>query len=77
MARRRRKPIRIDAAVVERCLDTLAEIMDRAGNRAHLAVPLWKRLESELARLREDEAVVEAARARLRQSPDRMEAQSG
>lgn len=74
--RRRHANIQITAATVERCLDTLAEIMERAGPRANLAVPLWKRLESELARLREEEAIVRAARARLTRSPDRTPARS-
>lgn len=67
---------RVTAARVEQCLDQLAAIMQRAGPHAHLAVPLWKRLEVELARLREEEEIVAAARDRLRRSPDRTAAQS-
>jgi hypothetical protein len=67
---------RVTAAEVERCVDTLADIMDKMGHRAHLCVPLWKRLERELERLQEEEAIVTAARDRVRQSRDRMAAQS-
>lgn len=68
---RPRKPKKITAERVELYLDKLAEIMANAGADAHLGVPLWKRLESELARLREEEAVVAAAKERLRRSAAR------
>lgn len=61
---RRKKPI--TAERVERALDTLAWIISRSGPDAHLGAPLWKRLEAELARLREEEEIVAAARARVR-----------
>jgi hypothetical protein len=61
---RRRKPV--TAERVEKALDTLAWIMSKSGHDAHLAVPLWKRLESELERLKEEEAVIAAATSRLK-----------
>ncbi|MHB2265003.1 hypothetical protein [Aliihoeflea sp. PC F10.4] len=73
---RRGKPIKITAERVELYLDKLAEIMDRIGDRAHLAVPLWKRLERERDRLRDEEDVLAAARARLKRSTDRREVRS-
>ncbi|WP_157188121.1 hypothetical protein [Nitratireductor pacificus] len=76
MARRRRTPPKVTAARVELYLDKLAEVMSWAGENAHLGVPLWKRLEKELERLREEEAVVDAARARLTRSTDRTAGQS-
>lgn len=73
-SRARKKPM--TAARVERCLDILAGIMAGAGQNAHLGVPLWKRLERELERLRDEEAVIAAARARLTRSTGRTEARS-
>lgn len=70
---RQKKPIK--AADVERGLDKLAWVMSKSRN-PHLAAPLWKRLESELERLREEEAVVAAARARLKRSTDQTATQS-
>ncbi|MBN9078565.1 MAG: hypothetical protein BGN87_00365 [Rhizobiales bacterium 65-79] len=65
-----KKRRKITAADVERFLDKLAEIMSKAGADAHLGVPLWKRLERELERLREEEAIVAAARDRVTRSRD-------
>lgn len=65
------KPINLTAARIELYLDKLAEIMADPGTDARLGVKLWKRLESERDRLREEEAVLAAAQDRLRQSRDR------
>jgi hypothetical protein len=65
----------VTAQRVEDALDTLAWLMSRSKN-AHLGVPLWKRLESELADLRDSEAIMAAARERFRRSLDRTEARS-
>lgn len=70
---RQKRPI--TAQRVEKVLDTLAWIMSRSKN-AHLGVPLWKRLEAELAELQDNEAIIAAARDRFRQSQDRTEARS-
>lgn len=69
-ARKKRPPI--TAADVESGLDILADVMAKAGPRAHLGIPLWKRLERELERLRDEEAVLAAARERVRRSRDRI-----
>ncbi|MCB1477098.1 MAG: hypothetical protein H6883_07010 [Rhodobiaceae bacterium] len=66
----------ITAERVEQALDTLAEIMAAAGASANLMVPVWKRLEAEHSRLRDEEDVVAAALARVRQLTDRREARS-
>ncbi len=66
----------IDSTRVETYLDKLAGIMNAAGGDAHLMVPLWRRLERERDRLREEEAVLAAARARLTRSTDRTAARS-
>jgi len=71
-----RKPKPVTAARVEAALDRLAEIM-AASKRPHLGVPLYRRFEAELARLREEEATVEAARARARRLPGRTAELSG
>lgn len=57
----KRKPI--TAARVEECLDKLADLMSRS-KRAHMLVLIWKRLESELARLHDEEAVIAMAKSR-------------
>lgn len=71
--RSKRRPV--TAARVEEALDKLAWVMSIAPKPA-LAIPLWKRLERERDRLREEEATVAAALARLKQSPGRTEARS-
>ncbi|MFC7064866.1 hypothetical protein [Brucella rhizosphaerae] len=66
MARSRKKPP-ITAERVENALDTLANIMAGAPKgEAVLMVPLWKRLESELERLRDAEDVVTKALNRVK-----------
>ncbi|GGA63673.1 hypothetical protein [Pelagibacterium lentulum] len=75
MSRRPRQKQPVTAADVERALDKLAWVMSRSRNPG-LGAPLWKRLESELERLREEEAIVAAAQARLKRSKDRTAALS-
>jgi hypothetical protein len=41
-----------------------------------MGAPLWRRLETDLERLREEEAIIAAAQARLKRSKDRTEALS-
>lgn len=74
MARSRKKPM--TAARVERAIDTLASVMASAGSDATLLIPIWKRLQTELERLKDEEAIIAEARERLRQSKDRMATQS-
>lgn len=73
---RRRKLEPITSARVERALDNLAWVMSKSGSDAHLAAPLYKRLETELVRLRDQEAIVDAAMSRVTQLRDRTEARS-
>lgn len=70
---RARKPLTIERA--ERALDILAWIMSGSSN-AHLGVPLWRKLEEGLAELRDNEAVVNAARERFKRSQDQTAARS-
>lgn len=58
-----RKPV--TAAEVETFLDILADLMSDSARHARLYVPLWKRLEAERDRLRDEEAVIAAASARF------------
>lgn len=74
MARSRKKPM--TAARVEHAIDTLASVMASAGSDATLLIPIWKRLQTELERLKDEEAIIAEARERLRQSKDRMATQS-
>lgn len=68
MPRSRKKPM--TAARVERAIDTLASVMATAGPDAPLLIPIWKRLQTELERLKDEEAILSAARARVTQSQD-------
>lgn len=74
LGRKTKKPM--TAARVEGALHTLEEIMSQSS-RANMMVPIWKMLTAELDRLREEEAIVAAVRARVRQSSDRTEARPG
>lgn len=70
MARPRKKaPMTVER--VENALDILARIMAGAKREeAALAAPLWKRLESELERLRDVDDIVSKAINRVRNSTD-------
>lgn len=57
----KRKPI--TAARVEQALDNLADLMSKSKH-AQMLVPIWKRLERELARLHDEEAVIAMAKSR-------------
>lgn len=61
---------------IEQYLDFLAEVMARAGRNAELFLPIWKRLELELEKRREVEAMLAAAAARVTRSMDRTPARS-
>jgi hypothetical protein len=71
---KKRRPI--TAARCEEALDKLAWLMSVADH-PELVVPLWKRMERERDRLREEEATIAAALSRLTRSQDRTEARSG
>jgi hypothetical protein len=62
------KKIVVTAARIEKWLDMVAELMDRAGSKAELYLPVWRALERELAKRQEAEASIAAARARLTRS---------
>jgi hypothetical protein len=54
----------ITVARLERCLDRLALEMHRVGKRGVAYLPIYERLESELAALKAKEAMMERARVR-------------
>lgn len=56
---------------IEDHLDFVAGRMQKAGRDAELFLPIWRRLELELAKRREADALLAAARARLTRSTDR------
>jgi len=66
----------IMAARIERCLDRIAEIIatDRDGGRVYL--PIYARLERELAEHRAAEDLLAAVHERVRRLQDRMAARS-
>lgn len=66
----------ISTARIERCLDRIAEIItaDRDGGRVYL--PIYVRLEHELAERRVAEELLAAAHERVRQLRGRMVARS-
>ncbi|KRQ03495.1 hypothetical protein AOQ71_32865 [Bradyrhizobium manausense] len=54
----------ITVATLEWCLDRLAYAMHRAPQGGEVYLPIFERLESDLAALRAKEAMLERARAR-------------
>jgi hypothetical protein len=66
----------VTAAEIEGYLDYLAGLMERMGDEAELALPLWQRLEQELDKRKTADAVLAAARLRLTRSTDRTAAPS-
>jgi len=69
MLTRPEKPITIER--IERALDRLAEIMVDLGGDGPRCLPIYRRLEQELAALRETENEMSAVRERVRRSKDR------
>lgn len=53
---------------IERHLDLVAWLMDKAGRKADLYLPIWRRLELELKKRREADAMIASALARLTRS---------
>lgn len=70
----KRKPVTVDE--LERFLDLVARLMEKAGRDAELLLPIWRALERELNARREAASIFAAARARLTRSSDRTAAQS-
>ena len=66
----------ITAERIEQYLDFLAGVMAKAGRHAEGFLPIWRRLELELAKRREVEALLAAAKARLTRSTDQTAARS-
>lgn len=63
--------------ILEEHLDIVAVLMSKAGRRADLYLPIWRRVQLELSKRREADAILAEARARLsRRSTDRTAAQS-
>ncbi|MEH2478220.1 hypothetical protein V1282_001577 [Nitrobacteraceae bacterium AZCC 2146] len=52
--------------VLEKCLDRLALVIDRAGKRGAVYLPIYERIEAELDALRAKEERMERARQRLK-----------
>jgi len=71
-----RKPLVITADLVEKCLDGLAVIMMNAGERGKNFLPIYQRLEDELAAMRKAEDTMSKARLRATRSMDRKAARS-
>lgn len=61
---------------IETHLDFVAMLMEKAGRKADLYLPIWQRLELELDKRRQADSIIAAARARLTRSTDRTAAQS-
>jgi hypothetical protein len=73
-ATRKLPPVTVEE--IERHLDLVAMLMEKAGKKAHLLLPIWQRLETELQKQKDAEAMIAAARARLTRSRDRTAARS-
>ncbi|MEJ1118844.1 hypothetical protein V9K92_10250 [Phyllobacterium sp. CCNWLW109] len=68
-------PPTITAAKIEECLDKLAFFMNRSKDPSAY-LPIWKRLENELAMRRDVDDMLAVARARLKQSKHQTGARS-
>jgi hypothetical protein len=66
----------ITAADIERNLDTVARLMGKAGKNADLYLPIWRRLQLELKKRQEADAILAEARSRLTRSRDQTAGQS-
>lgn len=61
---------------LERALDLLAAEIVAFGDRGRELLPMFQRLETELANMRAEADLMASVRARLKPRADRMEAQS-
>jgi hypothetical protein len=62
-----KKPrVEVSIEVLEKCLDRLALVIDRAGKRGAVYLPIYERIEAELDALRAKEERMERARQRLK-----------
>lgn len=68
------KPVTIER--IERALDRLAEIMIDLGEDGPKCLPIYERLETELATLRDSDDKMAAVRERAKRSKDRTSARS-
>lgn len=60
----------VTVADIERYLDTVARLMSKAGRKADLYLPIWRRLQLELDKRKEADAIIAEARSRLTRSRD-------
>jgi hypothetical protein len=58
--------VEVSIEVLEKCLDRLALVIDRAGKRGTVNLPIYERIEAELDALRAKEERMERARQRLK-----------
>jgi hypothetical protein len=63
-------------AEIERHLDLVARMMVRAGPKADLLLPIWRRLEYERDARREADNIIAAARERVQRSQHQTAARS-
>lgn len=56
---------------LERALDDLAVLIDDYGDRGRELLPIWQRLETELANMRAEADLMASVRSRLKRPSDR------
>lgn len=61
-----KRPIKITPELLERCLDRVALAIDREGAHGAVYLPIFERLEAELAAMRRQEAALDRVRQRLK-----------
>lgn len=66
----------VTADEIERHLDLVAELMERAGRDADLLLPIWRRLQLELKKRKDADAILAEARSRLTRSRHQTAGQS-
>lgn len=59
-------PVVVTVEVLETCLDRLAHIIDQAGDKGAVYLPIYERLEAELQELRAKEDRMARIRARVK-----------
>lgn len=62
-ATRKLPPVTVEE--IERHLDTLARLIEKAGSDAHLYIPIWRRVKLELAKQREIDAIFAEVKERV------------
>lgn len=59
-------PVGVTVEVLEKCLDRLAEIINEAGDKGAVYLPIYERLDTELEKLKAKDELMARIRARVK-----------